>query len=193
MSESTERRDTLVDHLKGLAGRQDRATLAVLRRTLQKEHALEGLSVVLPFVSRDGPWRDRAEDDALLVAGLFALHPESGSALLPAALQVVARTSDSVELRFRALLGASREDLPVHLRHAVTLVASHSLAIDWRDVHRAIRYWDHPSDRARRRWARAFWTPGAGNAPADHTARKGRHREDRHASPAELRPVQHQS
>lgn len=168
MPEGTEQRDPLVDHLEGLAARQDRATLAVLRRALQEERALQGLSVVLPFVSRDTRWRDRIEDDALLLAALFALHPESGSMTLPAALHVVAQQSDSVELRFRALLGASREDLPVHLRHAVTLVASHGLALDWRDVHRAIRHWDRSSDRARRRWARAFWTPGTGREPPDH-------------------------
>jgi CRISPR type I-E-associated protein CasB/Cse2 len=162
-----QRDNPLIDHLEGLARRQDRAVLALLRKTFQVEHALDGLAVVLPFVTRDSRWRDRAEDDALLVSALFALHPESGSMSLPAALRVVASTSDSgsVELRFRALLSASRQDLGEHLRHAVTLVASHGLAIDWRDLHAAIRYWDHPSDRTRREWARDFWG-SAGNGEA---------------------------
>jgi CRISPR type I-E-associated protein CasB/Cse2 len=170
MAEPGERRYALVDYLETLAGREDRATLARLRRSLQSEHALDGLAVVLPFVSRDPRWRDRAEDDALLLARLFALHPEAGSLQLPEALRRLASASDSVELRFRALLSASREDLGEHLRHAVTLVASHGLAIDWRDLHDAIRYWDHPSDRTRRTWARAFWNPSVSGETAAQPA-----------------------
>lgn len=155
--------DPLVDHLERLARDQDRATLALLRGSLQEERALDGLRVVLPFIKRGSPGATRAEDDALLLAGLFALHPESGSLSLASALRIVARDSDSVELRFRALLGAERQDLATHLRHAVTLVASKGLAIDWRDLHTTLRFWDHPAepphqDRARREWARDFWT-----------------------------------
>ena len=170
MAEAHERADPLVDHLEDLAARQDRGTLALLRKTLQKEHALDGLPVVLPFVARDSRWRERAEDDALLVSALFGLHPESGSMSLPAALGIIAKTSDSVELRFRALLGASRPDLGDHLRHAVTLAASHGLAIDWRDLHAAIRYWDHPSDRRRRQWARDFWSRAGSSEPTENPA-----------------------
>lgn len=168
MGESTDRQNPLVDHLERLAAREDRATLAQLRRTLQKEHALDGLSVVLPFIPRTSKWPNQDENDALLVAGLFALHPESGSMTLPGALRIVAQASDSVELRFRAMLGASREDLPTHLRHAVSLVAGHGIAIDWRDVHDAIRWWDRPLDRVRRRWARAFWAPADSSKTVDN-------------------------
>jgi CRISPR type I-E-associated protein CasB/Cse2 len=170
MPESDERAYPLVDYLENLAARQDRATLARLRRTFQREHALDGLAVILPFVTGDRRWRERAEDDALLLAGLFALHPETGSLELPEALRRLAQTSDSVELRFRALLGASRQDLAEHLRHAVTLVAGHRLGIDWRDLHDAIRYWDHPSDRTKRAWARAFWSPPHSNDVAEQPA-----------------------
>jgi CRISPR type I-E-associated protein CasB/Cse2 len=107
-----------------------------------------------------------AEDDAVLLAGLFALHPEPGRTTLPGALREIARSSDSVEQRFRALLGAARPDLPVHLRHAVGLVGSHHIALDWRELHRAIRFWDHPSGRTKRAWARQFWA--AGDPAAEH-------------------------
>lgn len=159
MTAPPEYRDPLVDHLEELAARQDRATLARLRASLQEDRSLEGLPTVLPFVPHDRASRSRAEDDALLVAGLFALHPESGSTSLPAALRVLSQTSDSVELRFRALLGANRADLGPHLRHAISLVAGQGVALDWRELHTAVRFWDHPSSRSRRAWARAFWTP----------------------------------
>jgi CRISPR type I-E-associated protein CasB/Cse2 len=48
--------------------------------------------------------------------------------------------------------------LGAHLRHAVSLTASHHIALDWRELHVAIRFWDHPSGRTRRSWARAFWS-----------------------------------
>jgi CRISPR type I-E-associated protein CasB/Cse2 len=163
MTDTPKPNDPVVDQLERLARDQDRATLAQLRGSLQEGRALDGLRVVLPFIKRGGPGATRAEDDALLLAGLFALHPESGSLSLASALRIVARDSDSVELRFRALLGAGRQDLATHLRHAVTLVASKGLAIDWRDLHTTLRFWDRPAepphqDRARREWARDFWS-----------------------------------
>ncbi len=159
MIAATEHYDPLVDHLENIAARQDRAVLARLRASLQPDQLLAGLAVVLPFVSREKRFAERAEDDALLLASLFALHPESGPTTLPAALRSLAGTSDSVEARFRALLGAARADLDTHLRHAVGLVAGHGIALDWRELHTAIRFWDHQSNRTRRNWARAFWTP----------------------------------
>ena len=159
MTTTGDTRDRLVDYLEELARQQDRSTLARLRRSLDQRGLLDGLPIVLPFVRRDARLPARAEDDALLLAGLFALHPEPGSVTLPAALSRAARTSDSITLRFRALLGAERRDLPIHLRHAVALAASHHIAIDWRTLHTAIRHWDHPSGRIRRDWARTFWSP----------------------------------
>jgi CRISPR type I-E-associated protein CasB/Cse2 len=170
MTEQQKPTDPLVDRLERLAQREDRATLALLRGSLQEGRSLDGLRVVLPFLKRGAPGAARAEDDALLLAGLFALHPESGSLSLASALSIVARDSDSVELRFRALLGAGRQDLPTHLRHAVTLVASRGLAIDWRDLHTKIRFWESNSDRARREWARDFWASDEDGEAADTTA-----------------------
>lgn len=158
MTDALQYRDPLVDRLEELAARQDRAALARLRASLQEDRKLEGLSIVLPFIARREKSPEHAEDDALLIAGLFALHPESGQTKLPSALRLLSQTSDSVELRFLALLGADKADLEQHLRHAVSLVGSHGVALDWRDLHRTVRFWNHPFNRSRRQWARAFWT-----------------------------------
>jgi len=159
MSSWTSPTDPLVDHLERLAAREDRATLAALRGSLQEGRALDGLRVVLPFVRlrEAAVGQRRAEDDALLVAGLFALHPESGNKTLADAMRIESVEGDSVELRFRALLGASREDLAPHLRHAVSLVGSKGHALDWRNLRWALREWDRDDDRARRHWAQRFW------------------------------------
>jgi CRISPR system Cascade subunit CasB len=160
----------LIVHLVELARRADRGTLAALRRCLADERAMDALRVALPFCGHNA---HRAKQDAYaLVAALFGLMPEQGERTLPAALQSLTTTSESVELRFRAMLGASAEDLPVHLRHAVSLLASHGLAFDWDDVLTTVQFWDHDSNRSKRDWAREFWTPvaqasEANSQPAD--------------------------
>ncbi len=167
MSTTSTKEDPLVRQLEAIAEREDRATLAALRGSLQKGHALDGLRVVLPFISREAG--TKREDDALLLAGLFALHPESGSLTLASALRLLAIDSESVEQRFHALLSASRADLGTHLRHAVSLIASKGHAIDWANLHRAIRHWDHGDDFVRRDWARDFWSPDPRHEDSDDT------------------------
>jgi len=165
MSSPESKKDRLVERLEALAASQppDRGALANLRASLKEDSALDGLRIVLPYVTvraEARPFeRQREEDDALLLGGLFALHGESGNESLASALRRVwAETgSDSVEARFSALMSASREDLASHLRHAVSLVASKKIPIDWRDLHRAIRHWQHEDDFVRRQWARDFW------------------------------------
>jgi CRISPR system Cascade subunit CasB len=99
------------------------------------------------------------------------MHPDPGTASLGEALARVreARGSDSIELRFTALLQADRADLPDHVRGAVALCRSLPVGLDWGRVAELIRFWDH--DRAtevggvRRRAATEFWgrreTPAA--------------------------------
>ena len=161
--------EALVAYLDSLVRDEDRATLALLRGSLQPGRSLDALRVVLPFLPREShpTQRRRDENDALLLAGLFALHQDSGSASIARALRSLIAQSDSVELRFRALLASSREDLPEHLRYAVSLLAGNRVALDWSDLYRAVRRWDHPDDYVRRQWARDFWTPD--DAPASTT------------------------
>jgi len=162
----------LVAHLQRLADpeRRDRAALARLRAALRPGRELEALREVLPYVHELMP---RAEDAALLTAGLFSLHPHhrSGTTLATALRRLAAgQEGDSVEQRFQALLSASRHELSTHLRYAVGLVAGQPSPspIDYTDLHAAIYWWDHPEGRSRRRWARDFWAPrGSGAAETD--------------------------
>jgi CRISPR system Cascade subunit CasB len=162
----TQQREThpLVEHLYRLAAAEDRAALAALRRGLQPDRCWDALRIVLPFV---GQKSRRAEDDALLVAGLFALHPERGTLSLAKALRQVQRDteSESIERRFTALLSADRRDLPNHLRHAVGLIARRDppLRLDWDRLYRDVNQWRF--DGPKRRWAREYWT---GTWRSDH-------------------------
>lgn len=166
MTESNKPR--LITYLEGLNGEnKDRAALAALRSSLQQENPIEGLRLVLPTL-KAGSNRFE-EDDAILLAGLFALHPETGSSSIAEALKIVFRKteSESIENRFRALLGAKKTELSTHLRHAVSLIGSKQIALDWNDLYRAIRYWDHPDDFIRRKWARSFWAEKNGDNDND--------------------------
>jgi CRISPR system Cascade subunit CasB len=146
-------RHPFVSRLYELAARDDRAALAELRRGFQNPIAT--MPYVVPFLRREAT---RREQDALaLVASLFALHPEHGDASLATALARIARDSDSVGLRFRALLNADAEDLPIHLRHAVTLARSHDIPLDYDDLLRTLLWWGSESKDRQRAWARDFW------------------------------------
>lgn len=149
--------DPVVGWLESLAARSDRGALAALRASLREGRTLDALRVVLPVLGRQAG--TQRENDAVLLAGLFGLHPVSGSLSIASALRLVAvrSGSGSIEARFRALLASSREDLPSHLRHAVSLVAGSNIGVDWAALHRSIRYWDHDADFVRRQWARDFW------------------------------------
>ena len=142
-----------VEHLYRLAAREDRAALAELRRSFTAP--LAAMPHVVPFLARDASERD--ERALALVGGLFALHPAHAERSLAEALRVLAMTSDSVALRFRALLDAEAEDLGVHLRHAIALARSHDLAIDYDDLLSTVRFWGDPEKRRQRAWARTFW------------------------------------
>lgn len=148
----------LVQHLYDLAREQDRAALATLRSALREGNALAAASIVFPFLAPTASRRE--EDDALLLASLFALHPEAGSESVATALRGSAstRNSDSIETRFRALLSAERDDLPTHLRNAVALIASGKRNLDWVDLYDAIRRWHLDGPKSpKRRWARDYW------------------------------------
>jgi CRISPR system Cascade subunit CasB len=153
------KKPALISYLEGLAvpTHEDRAALAELRASLGQDFPYKALRHVLPRLPQGSNRFE--EDDALLLAGLFALHPESGGWSLARALKkvMVERGSESIEGRFRALLSADRADLDAHLRHAITLVATEKLGLDWHDLWRTISGWDHPDNHARRAWARHFW------------------------------------
>jgi len=147
--------EPLIAALERLAQTDDRAALAALRRSLAEDAVAHAYPYVVPFLPREpGAWLERIY---VLVAGLFALHPAVGSPSLAVALRRVrdATGSRSIERRFVALLDAHPEDLGPHLRHAVALVRSADIPLDWNDLLQTLRVWN--TDWARRRWARDFW------------------------------------
>lgn len=175
MSGRDDPQQRFVNALQQLVEREDRGTLAALRRGLGKEPGT--VAEMHPFVLRWMPstttaWQER---DWYLVASLFAIHQRNWP---PAAdgraanfgtsfAQLGQKTdSGSVERRFVALLNADREDMPQHLRHAVSLLGSHDIRVNFAELLRDLGRWDHDSRWIQRKWARSFW----GNAPRTEDA-----------------------
>ena len=164
-----------IAHLQALAER-DRGALAALRRSLSFDPGTfaPAMPWVEPFAVKDGS-REPQRQALYLTAGLFATHPKhSPHAPLARGLGRVKlkRGSDSIERRFIALLGADAQGLPVHLRHAVALLAAEELPCDFArladDLARWLDPWqDEARDRVRQRWAREFYRQLAEGDDAD--------------------------
>lgn len=184
----------LVEELKRLAERREtdsgaRATLAILRRAVGKPpgEAADAARFVWGFLPRDAPpWQvDEEEEVFHLIAGLFALHPkpwpeaETGPRTrnLGASFAMLRRKAEeqgggeNVERRFIALLNSHKDDLPKHLRQAISLLRSEDIPVDWLQLLRDIRGWDRDDRRIQRRWAQAFWgiARPTGGTPSSNT------------------------
>lgn len=141
--------------------RPDRAALAALRRGLGKR-AGEAPEMI-EHVSRHLPPQVDPAGDACepfyLVASLFALHPKwKGAGInLGASLRAHSRRSESTDLRFRALLGCSRDRLAQHLRHLISLLKADDIPIDYAALLLDLEQWDWRGRPVQRRWGRAYW------------------------------------
>ncbi|NLX22434.1 MAG: type I-E CRISPR-associated protein Cse2/CasB [Phycisphaerae bacterium] len=155
--------DRFIGDLERLHHEDDRATLARLRRGLGKPVGFcperDGW-VCSRLPSLPEPEFTRRWNDCALTASLFAIHPEAGGqGNLGASFRRLKDDSggDGAERRFAVLLDSDQEDLPGRLRHAVTLLKSKDIPIDWRRLLYDLQYWDHPTRFVQRHWARDFW------------------------------------
>ncbi len=67
----------------------------------------------------------------------------------------------AVERRFVALLNATPDGFPEHLRYAVTLLRAHDIPVDWAQLLYDAQGWGRDERWVQRAWASAFWTSGA--------------------------------
>ncbi len=181
------REQRFVEYLQGLKDRQDRGSLAALRRGLGK--APGTVLSMAPFVEGwVGGLNDWDRGRFYLVASLFASYPgvrRTGSAIPQCApgqrnfggvfagiVSAYIRNGTGprdaqkrVERRFMALLNAHAEDLPRHLRHAVSLAKSENVPIDYVTLLKDLRYWDGDKRWVQQRWAGSFWAANGAEMP----------------------------
>lgn len=156
--------------------RPNLAALAALRRGLGKPpgQAAEMHQYVAPKLPPDASlWR---EDTFYIVGALFAWHqltwvddaggsrPNFGASLHQLADVI---ESEGVPKLFVALLNCEKEELSEHLRHAVGLLRSKQVPIDWTRLLWDMQSWNSPSRRVQRAWAKAFWPRISPATPVD--------------------------
>ncbi len=159
-----------IDHLQRLA-ETNRGALAELRRSLTFAPGTTPrvFPYVEPFMARDEHPDSPRRRACYLTAGLFALHPQQQATSLGKAMGELFRQQDqspSVEGRFIALLESDGETLAEPLRHCVSLLKAHDLAIDYRSLLVDLIIWLNPTrlddlDKLRCRWARDFYRTAA--------------------------------
>lgn len=151
-----------IEHLKGVAAREDRAGLAALRKGLMTSPGgdLATYPMVLPWVPEAAG--RAAEEAAFLVGALFALHPlsaEKGNLgdSFRSLGEKAAERQGGAERRFMALLQADEEDLGQHLHSAVTLLRSKEVPVNYHQLLRDVQNWDSESKWVQKAWAKAYW------------------------------------
>lgn len=167
MNAPLDREHAFTDYLANLVKQENRAALAALRRGLGKTpgEAAEMYPYVMPFIG--DTLSLRRQNDFFLVASLFATHQigwpgspnEKRGTNLGASFRRLRAAVDSasIEKRFVALLNAEREDLPDHLRHAISLLKAHEIPVDWFQLLRDLAGWEWESHSIQRAWSLAFW------------------------------------
>jgi CRISPR system Cascade subunit CasB len=154
------------DALDALArGPDARRAIAILRRSAGSPRARFDAYRVLDRVVPPGAG-ERELEAYELVAGLYAVYHQgrisSGAIegdLGASFAQLAGRPgwdADRAGRRLAVLLSADAAPLPERLRHAVALLRSAQVPIDWGRLANDVRFWSHPDQLVQRRWARAF-------------------------------------
>lgn len=170
-STSRTNKHPFIEYLEELREANDRQALAALRRGLGRRPG--AAAEMYPYVVPRLPAGMSAQEEEAyyLVAALFASHPMSTShGNLGDHLRAVCVADENrragVERRLVTLLAVHPDDLSDHLRQAISLLRSHEVPVNWDQLLRDIRYWDHPDAFVQRAWARAFWL-GQPNAESE--------------------------
>ncbi len=154
-------------------GSRARAALAHLRHGLGKSRgeAIDAWRHVVPLVRDEA--REWEQEVFFLVATLFAKHPVNRERAADEAhgtnfgevframedRQTSSEPVEASERRFVALLNASPERLPTHLRHAVGIAAGKGTPVDWKQLTWDLLSWADPErrNRVKLNWSRAYW------------------------------------
>ncbi|MGE4427074.1 MAG: type I-E CRISPR-associated protein Cse2/CasB [Solirubrobacteraceae bacterium] len=186
-------RDAVADALHEQLVRLDRAaerhdsnalrSLASLRRGGgrpfgDRDASPELMRLVGRHIDLESPFRmsdeiSRTLDDALVVAALVAQgrpyvrRAKRGGGSLGRDLRALTtvRRPENVEDLLGLLLGASRDELPRHLRRTVALLGAHRLGLDVAQLVRDLGAWDRDDHEVQRRWAFHFWVPAGTGDP----------------------------
>ncbi len=175
-----ERATRFVGALRLLQKKQDRGSLAALRRGFSPATVMDAWPVVHRL---DGEIGLPGESVYVDIAALFAEHPvESTARNFGDTCRAVATDDkgvliDSHERRFRRLLASdSPTDLAGQLRAWIRLAGKPGkvVGVNYEALFLDMRFWSGSAQKTRVEWARSFWRSGeessSATAPTDSTA-----------------------
>src|SRR5574340_188009 len=154
--------------------KDNRGAMAALRRGLGQPPG--AVPEMFPYVVPWLPGFSKSFSDAAhyLIASLYAYHPlETSTGNLGAHLRATIKDENSekaTERRFVTLLNCHRDDLGLHLRHAVSYLKSKDQPVCWDQLFDDLWYWDHPDHFVQRDWANGFWGRSAQNPESTENA-----------------------
>lgn len=165
------RPDQLIRQLQQYSDRDDRGTLASLRRGMGMAPGAVPETVRIVEHMLDDDDTDSTRDALYVIGPLYAFHP-----LLQAgdrwnnlgahfrALTAGGEPSPSVERRFTMLLASEPDELPDALRQAISLLKSQNVPVNWQQLFIDVQKWMDRSQygEAKRKevrlaWSRSFW------------------------------------
>lgn len=167
----------LIEWLRGLAERKDRARLAALRRGLLLEpYQFYELYRVVPPQFLEGVSRAEVQR-RMTVAILFATHPLSfvqdpvnqrprnlGESLRLLAAKRAGGSinaeegpAEPLKRRLDAVLAAPSDELFHHLRQVIRLLKADEVPVDWAQLLRDLRNWDREDRQVQWWWSHSFY------------------------------------
>lgn len=166
--------DQLIRQLQQYSNRDDRGTLASLRRGMGMQPGAVPETVRIVEHMLDDDDSDNTRDALYIVGPLYAFHPESKAGdrwnNLGAHFRALAKggePSPSVERRFTMLLASEPDELPDALRQAISLLKSQNVPVNWQQLFVDVQKWMDRSQygEAKRKevrlaWSRSFWSLG---------------------------------
>ena len=154
-----------ITYLDNFIKKNDLGALAALRRGLSGTPgtAFEMYKYLVPWVGDSSRWESQV---FYLVASLFAWHQiswrqdeEQEFSNLGSSLRILKNVSnaDSLERRFLTLLNADREDLHVHLKQLFGLLVAKGIPVNFVQLIKDLKNWNHESHYVQQAWANEFW------------------------------------
>lgn len=167
MSESKKvtEKSAFAKSLEDLVKKGDRAGLATLRKGLGKEPGT--VTEMYKYVYSRIPGQTNLFDEKIyfLIASLFALWHQGKQKLekdfegdFGKTFRQISKNSESesIKERFTAIINSHFDDLPNHLRHAVSLAKSKDVAINWSFLLEDLKWWNNDDKRVQRKWMKSF-------------------------------------
>ncbi len=158
---------------------ENRAMLAILRRGLRNGTATtDTFRYLAPHFSEKE--NDLKNHWMFVIAELFAIHPdfykppkpepsEPGKEPKKTPRETIGRLflrleqtekfgeGESLTRRFQALLKSHEDEVGEHLRHAIKLAKTHSIAVDYGVLLDNLSNWSHQEKFIQLQWAKDFW------------------------------------